>query len=160
MNTMLITFLCKIADNALSTLKNIFLHKQRYFISSLFSASGTFFYMVAMVNAIKDNSFSSILAMCVATFLGSYIPAKIVEKKEPDKLYVFDITTNDIKEGLLFADSIRELNIPIKTAPAYNELGNKVIECKVFCGTKQESAILKELIKDSYKYHAYESKEH
>ena len=60
MNVMLLTFLCKIMDNALSTLKNIYLHKGEYFTSSLFSATGTFFYMVAIVNAVKDNSLWSI----------------------------------------------------------------------------------------------------
>ena len=91
MNMMLITFLCKMADNALSTLKNIFLHKGNYMASSLFSAGGTFFYMVAMVNAIKDNSLWSIVAMCLATFLGSYLPAKLIERMEEDQLYVYEL---------------------------------------------------------------------
>jgi hypothetical protein len=145
-------------DNALSTLKNIYLHKQKYFISSLFSSGGTFFYMVAMVNAIKDNSMWSIIAMCLATFLGSYIPAMIIEKREGDKLYVYDITTNSFEEGIEFSNTIRNMNIPIKTNTIYNEKKEKVIGAKVFCNTKAESSLVKELITD-YKYHAYVAQE-
>lgn len=158
MNMMLMTFLYKIMDNALSTLKNIYLHKQKYLLSSIFSASSTFFYMVAMVNAIKDNSLWSIIAMCVATFLGSYIPAKAIEKREGDKLYVYEITTDEFEEGLLFANSIREMNIPVKTNTIYNDKKEKVVEVKVFCNTKAESSMIKELI-GNYKYHAYVAQE-
>ena len=158
MNMMLMTFICKMMDNALSTLKNIYLHKQKYFISSMFSAAGTFFYMVAMVNAIKDNSLWSIIAMCLATFLGSYIPAKIIEKREGDKLYVYEITANSFEEGITFADSIREMNIPIKTNTIYNDRQEKVIGVKVFCNTKAESSAVKEVIGE-HKYHAYVAQE-
>lgn len=158
MMMMLTTFIYKIMDNALSTLKSIFLHKQQYLLSSIFSAISTFFYMVAMVNAIKDNSLWSIVAMCVATFLGSYIPAKIIERKEGDKLYVYDITTDDYEEGKVFANNIREMNVPVKTSTIYNDKQEKVIEVKVFCSTKAESSMIKELI-GNYKYHAYVAQE-
>ena len=160
MNKMLVTFLCKIMDNALSTLKNIFLHKGKYFESSLFSAAGTFFYMVAIVNAVKDNSLWSIVAMCVATFLGSYLPAKMVERMEKDQLYVYDITANTFEEGLELIDSIKDLNIPFKSYTTYNDKLDKVIAIKVFCGTKTESLMIKEIIDENYKYHAYIAKEY
>ena len=156
----LITFMCKIMDNALGTLKNIYLHKQKYLISSMFSAAGTFFYMVAMVNAIKDNSLWSIIAMCFATFLGSYIPARAVERMEKDKLYVYDITTKDMEEGLELIDEIKDLNIPFKSHSTYNDKLNKTIAVKVFCSTKTESLMIKEIIDDRFKYHAYIAKEY
>lgn len=160
MNVMLMTFACKMIDNALGTLKNIYLHKGNYFASSLFSAGSTFFYMVAMVNAIKDNSFGSIIAMCIATFLGCYLPAKMVEQMEEDQLYIYEITSHSFDEGIELADIIRDMNIPIKTASIYNDTLEKVLEIKVFCSTKNESAIIKDLIKNEYKYHAYVAKEY
>lgn len=158
MNMMFMTFVCKILDNALSTLKSIYLHKQKYFISSAFNAISTFFYMVAMVNVVKDNSFNSIMALCVATFLGSYIPAKVIEKHEDDKLYVYDITTDGYEEGIDFANGLRELDLPIKTNTIYNDNKEKVVEVKVFCSTKAESIMVKELI-GNYKYYAYVAQE-
>lgn len=160
MNMMLVTFLCKIMDNALSTLKNIFLHKGKYLESSLFSAAGTFFYMVAIVNAVKDNSLWSIVAMCVATFLGSYIPAKMVERMEKDELYVYDITANNFDEGLSLIDEIKELDIPFKSYTTYNDKLDKVIGIKVFCSTKAESALIKDTIDGTHKYHAYIAKDY
>lgn len=159
MSPMLITFLSKIADNALSTLKTIFLHKGKYFASSMFSAASTFFYMTAIVNTIKDSSFGSIIAMCVATFLGSYIPAKFVEKMEKDKLFVYEITTNTFEEGLELLDEIKDMNIPFKSSSIYNNELEKVMEIKIFCSTKIESAMIKDTINNNYKYHAYVAKD-
>lgn len=160
MNIMIITFLCKIADNALSTLKNIFLHKGRYFLSSMFSAIGTFFYMVAIVNAVKDNSMSAIISMCVATFIGSYAPAKLVEKMEKDQLFVYDITTNTFEEGLDLIETIKEMNMPYKSSTVYNEDLEKVMDIKVFCSTKAESIMIKDIISNNYKFHAYGAKDY
>lgn len=160
MNMMLMTFICKMIDNALGTLKTLFLQKGNYFASSLFNAGSTFFYMVAIVNSIRDNSLWSIFAMCLATFLGSYLPARIVDKMEEDKLYIYDITSNSFDEGKELADMIRELNIPVKTSITYNSDLDKVLEIKVFCSTKNESLIVKEIIKDETKYHAYIAKEY
>lgn len=160
MNPMLVTFLCKIADNALSTLKNIYLHKGRYFLSSIFSAIGTFFYMVAIVNAVKDNSLNSIISMCIATFLGSYLPAKLVEKMEEDKLFVYEITSDSFEGGLELIDEIRDLNIPFKSTTIYNNKVEKVMEIKVFCSTKVESAMIKDILDEDYKYHAYVAKDY
>lgn len=160
MNPMLVTFLCKIADNALSTLKNIYLHKGRYFLSSIFSAIGTFFYMVAIVNAVKDNSLNSIISMCIATFLGSYLPAKLVERMEEDKLFVYEITSDSFEGGLELIDEIRDLNIPFKSTTIYNNKVEKVMEIKVFCSTKVESAMIKDILDEDYKYHAYVAKDY
>lgn len=160
MNMMIMTFVCKIIDNALSTLKSMFLHKGNYLISSLFNAGSTFFYMVAIVNSIKDNSLWSITAMCVATFLGSYLPARMVAKMEEDKLYIYDITSNSFEEGIRLADEIRELNIPVKTSITYNSNLEKVLEIKAFCSTKNESLIIKDITNDEFKYHAYIAKEY
>lgn len=159
MTPMLITFLCKIADNALSTLKSIYLHKAKYFESSLFSAISTFFYMTAIVNTIKDSSFGSIIALCVATFLGSYIPAKFVERAEKDKLFVYEITTNTFNEGLELIDEIKDMNIPFKSSTIYNNELEKVMELKIFCSTKVESTMIKDIISNDYKYHAYVAKD-
>lgn len=159
MNMMIMTFICKIIDNALSTLKTIFLQKGNYFASSLFNAGSTFFYMVAIVNSIKDNSLWSIFAMCLATILGSYLPARAIDKMEEDELYIYDITSTTFEDGIELADGIRELNIPVKTSTTYNSNLDKVLEIKVFCSTKNESLIIKELMKDEFKYHAYIAKE-
>lgn len=160
MNMMFITFICKLMDNALSTLKSIYLHKHKYFVSSAFNAISTFFYMVAMVNVVKDNSFNSIIAMCVATFLGSYLPARIVERMEEDELYIYDITSNTFEEGVALVEQIRDLDIPIKTSTTYSNSFDKTLEIKVFCSTKQESIMIKEIVKDNAKYHAYIAKEY
>lgn len=80
METIIITFILKLFDNGLATIKSILLHKGKYLASSIFNSLGTFFYLVAINNMVKDNSINTILAMCVATFLGSYIPAKFLEK--------------------------------------------------------------------------------
>jgi len=51
--------------------------------------------MLMIVKLSKSNGWSGILLICLATFLGSYIPAKFINKLEPDAIFIFDIHSSD-----------------------------------------------------------------
>ena len=78
---------------------------------------------------------------------------------EKDKLFVYEITTNTFEEGLELIDEIKDMNIPFKSSTIYNNNLEKVIELKIFCSTKIESAMIKDTINNNYKYHAYVAKD-
>jgi hypothetical protein len=150
----LIAFTLKALDNALSTCKTIYLQKEKFFIGGIFNALSTFFYLLGVVQLTKDNSLYSIISMCIATFLGTYIPGIIIKKSERDKLYIFEITA-PLNEGKTFADEIRELNLPVKTSIEYNTKMEKVLSCKIYCNSKQESKIVEDNLPIDFKYHIY-----
>lgn len=151
----LIAFVLKILDNGLSTAKTIYINKERYALGALLSSFSTFFYLVAIVQLTKDNSLKSIIAMCVATYVGTYLPGLLIKKSERDKLWIFDITANSFDEGKEFADKIREHNIAIKSYSSYDSDMNKVLSCKIYCSTKTESRIVNKFIPNKFKYNVY-----
>lgn len=143
----LFAFALKMIDNIFSTAKTIYISKERYLAGSLLNAIATFFYLVAIVQITKDNSLLSIFAMCLATFIGTYLPGIFIKRNERDKLYIFDITANNLKNGIAFADAIRRANLPINTHTTYDSGMTKTLVCKIFCETKEESKEVLKLLK-------------
>src|SRR3712207_3216744 len=129
MNT-LIVFICKLLDCAFSTMKNILLYKNKHLFSAIVCTISTYFYLTMMVQLTKDSSELAKVVICLATFLGTYIPSKFFHVLEKEKLYIYDITTCDFKSGQKFADNIRKLNLPIKTYVAYTTNKKDVNELK------------------------------
>lgn len=150
-----IAFMLKLIDNGLGTLKTIFIQKEKYILGAIFNALSAFFYLIAVVQVAKSNDIFSILAMCVATFLGTLIPGLLIKRSERDKLYIYEITASDLYEGKMFADELRDTNIAIHSHTTYDEDMNKVLICKVYCSTKAESRIVNTLIPDNFRYHIY-----
>jgi hypothetical protein len=77
---MITLFATKFVESSLNTLKSVFLNKNRNFLSALVKAIGTGFSFVAIGFMIADPSFSTILIICLATFLGSYLPSLFLNK--------------------------------------------------------------------------------
>lgn len=155
----LYTFILKILDNGLSTVKTIFITKGNYFLAALFNAISTFFYLVAVVELTKSNNILAIISMCVATFLGTWWSGLLVRKTEKDKLFIFTITATSMEKGQEFADLVRQHNLAIRTAKTYNSKMVKTLNCEVFCKTKEDTKLLRSLIPDDFNYHMYVPKE-
>lgn len=149
------SFLLKAIDNGLSTFKTIYLQKENYIKGSFYNALSTFFYLIGVVQIAKSNNILNIIAMCVATFIGTLLPGIMIKRSERDKLYIFDITADNLDLGISFADSIREKNIAIKTFSSYDTYMNKVLTCKVYCTTKEESRTVNRLMPETFKYNVY-----
>lgn len=147
------TFIFKLLDNAFSTLKTITLQKEKFVISSLLNAISTFFYVVAISTAIKDTSPAGVVAMCLATFLGTLLPAKFVSKMEKDRLYIYTIISNDYEQGKEFANKLRKYGLRVESWMAYDVNINKILTCKVYCHTKTESMMVKDRIPNGYDYY-------
>lgn len=151
----LTSFILRILDNSLGTCKTIFISKGQYFLGALFNAFSSFFYLFALVQLTKSNSIYSILAMCLATFIGTYVPGKVIKKSEADKLFIFDITSDNFENGKQFADKVRNLNIAIKTYKTYDSNMQKALSCKIYCVNKEESSMVENLIMPNFKYNIY-----
>lgn len=152
---MIQAFMLKLIDNALGTAKTIYINKEKYFVGAVFNALSTFFYLIAIVQIAKSDSLSSIIAMCIATFIGTFLPGIIIKKSERDKLYIYDITADNFSSGAIFADKVKKKNIPVKTYVSYDVNINKILSCKVYCTNKEESKIVNSLLPKEFKYHIY-----
>lgn len=148
-------FVLKLIDNGLATIKTIYLHKEKYFLGAVFNSLSTFFYLIAIVQIAKSNDIFSIIAMCLATFLGTYFPGIIIKKSERNKLFIFDVTADNLESGKEFADKIRDKNIAIKSYITYNEDLEKVLSCKIYSNNRDESKTINKLIPQNFKYNVY-----
>ena len=143
-----LAFFLKVSDNALGTVKTIFLTKGKAFLAALFAAFSSAFYFIAIVRVANSGSVPAIVAMCVATFVGTLIPCLCIKRAEPEKLYIFDITANTLDAGKQFADILRAENIAIQTSTVYDMNLTKTLKCNVYCSTKEKSKVVLKLLND------------
>lgn len=151
----LIVFLLKLLDNTLGTMKNIYLARGKFYFSSLLAALSTTIYMVAVVRMAKSDGVLTIIAICAATFIGTLIPGLAVKKSEKEKLYIFDITADNMNSGKEFADILRTENIAIKTSVVYDNMMIKTLSIKAYCANKKESKMVNENLNPAFKYNVY-----
>lgn len=151
----LIVFILKLIDNTLNTMKNIFLIKEKFLVSSLLAALSTAVYMVMVMKMAKTEGIISIIAIFAATFIGTLVPGVAVKKTEKDKLYIYDITADNINNGKEFADILREANIATKTSIAYNNEMYKTLSIQAYCSNREESRMVNDHISPTFKYNVY-----
>ena len=152
-----IAFGLKMADNALGTVKTLYLSKGKFFGASIFASMSTLFYLLAIVRIANSNDMASILAMCAATFLGTLMPCYLIKKSEREKLYIFDVTADTLDNGKQFADIVRDNNIAVNTSVVYDKNMKKTLLCKIYCATKEQSKMINDLLKNKneFKYNVY-----
>ncbi len=163
MPIVLSVFLMKFADCALSTLKTVFLVREKFFVSSVLnSLSAALFIFVAdaMANSTDEMKILIAGAVFIANLMGGYIPPKLVRSFEEDKLFVYVITAPTFDEGIKFSDLLGEMKIPHTTTVSYTERAGeieKVLTVKAYAGTKDESREVHSLLKPGFKYHVIET---
>ena len=154
---MLTTFLLKFFDCALGTIKNVFLIKEKYLISSICnSLSAMLFIFVADIMANSDSSDKMTIALIVflANLTGSYFPPKFLDKIEPAHMFIYVVTAKNIEFGKLLADTLKQLNIPVSTNVVYDEYTNKTLCVKVYSQSKEQSNIITRMLdKNKFKFH-------
>lgn len=161
MFTLLIVFLMKFTDCALSTAKTVFLVKNKYFISSIMnSMAAALFIFVAdlMANSESDMKIWIAAVVFLANLLGGYLPPRLIDKVEEDRLFIFQITSDTFESGAKMADKLRELNMPVSTNTGYNKSMDKILICNAYASTKKESKIISSVIKEyNCKWHVIQA---
>lgn len=157
---LIMVFMMKFMDCALGTLKTVFLVKDKFFISSVFnSLSAALFIFVAdaMANAPKDDKMLIAGIIFLANLAGGYLPPKLLDKMKTDRLFVYVITSPSFDDGTMLADDLRRHNIPVATTVTYDKKLNKVLTCKAYAQTRQESRIISKHLDDGFKWHIVEA---
>ncbi len=145
----------KFMDCALSTAKTVFLVKNKYFISSVMnSLAAALFIFVAdkMANATDDLKIYIAAVVFLANLIGGYMPPKLISRLEKDRLFIYNITSDTLENGKMLADKLRELNIPVSTATAYDKKMNKVLICNAYAVTREQSKLIDSQLTGEFKY--------
>jgi hypothetical protein len=94
----------------------------------------------------------------IATLIGSQLSFTITNRFERDRVWIFDCTPYSRESGKQFADTIRNSNLGIITYEGYSSTKEKVICCKIYSESKQQSRLIESLIPDGFQYHIQEIK--
>ena len=76
----LLPCLFKMLENIFATAKVIFLNKEMYVLGALCNATAIFFQLLAIIMLTQNYSLMSIIAMSIATFIGSYLMGFITKQ--------------------------------------------------------------------------------
>lgn len=147
------SFVLKLIDSILSTLKNILMIKGKGLLSSIVNGLATFSYMLIIVDM------KNAILVSLATTIGQAFTFLITNKIEKDKVWVFDVSPKTKEIGKQLADKIREQNIPIKTYLAYNSNKQEILCSKIYSNSKAESRLIESFLNNDVTYSVHEIKE-
>ena len=154
-SSLLIAFGLKFADTMLGTAKTIYLTREKYWVGGLLAALGNFFYLLAIVRIANADGIAGIIAMCLATLIGTALPGILIRKVEGDSLYVFEITSTTVEKGLEFVDHLRDCDMAFQTTMIYDKDKQKSLQIKVYSDTRQKSRTLTSIIPNEFTWCAY-----
>lgn len=145
----LILGLIKFVDNAISTTRNIFLYKGRYFISSVLVFISTIIFCMIVSGIAKSNNIKIILVIALASALGSYVSGKTNEYFQKDKLYINIITCGKKEELKILHNFLTDNKIKHILFHTYDLELESGLTIEIFCKTKHESKILDKYFKEN-----------
>ncbi|BAO04807.1 uncharacterized protein CBO05P1_088 [Clostridium botulinum B str. Osaka05] len=153
---LLMLFILKLLDCAISTLKTLLLIKEKDFLSSICTALSQFFYLTLLVKITKNNSNLGIFVICLGALIGSYLPKFIVRRTDKDKTWIYEILPQSTQQSQEIADILRNNNLEVFTTKGYNFDVDKILTIKTFSNNKQESILIENLIPKDVSFHVME----
>lgn len=144
----------KILDCTFNTVKSVYMQKDQYYLGATFNAiSAGFFNISVLITGgipITITTVITTLAICAATFLGTLFPALMIKKHEPDQMYIFEITSDNMENGKKYADLLLAHNIPIRTSKTYT-MRRKALCIKAYSESKENSRFIIEHMPPGFK---------
>ena len=141
-------FLVKLFDCAFNVLKTIFICKDRYFAAAV-SASLSVVFFIYAAQQTGDYVYVTIFA---ATFLGNYLPPKLLAYLDKDKLFLYEVTSQDLETGMAFADKLRGYNLQVNTNICFNNERKKIVTLRVYSKSKTTSKLIEKNMPTTFNY--------
>ena len=141
LNTIIISLL-KILDNFLATSKSILVHKNKAVAASFTIILSQFLFYFVISEIISENNIIVIIAVSIASGIGSFIAFKINDCFSKDKLYVNIITSKHLDDMKELCEFLRIKNIKNIITDSYNKDWTKSMSVQVFALTRVESNLI------------------
>lgn len=141
-------FILKFLDTAIGALKNIFLIKNKSFLSAFSNAVSYLFYILMMKRLMTTTTVPVVITTLAAVFIGQYVTQSMSDKMDKSKVWKISITPSSKEEGKKIADTLKENNLAVRTYSCYNKDEKKVLGVDVFSETKSQSVIINEILRD------------
>ena len=141
LNTIIISLL-KILDNFLTTSKTILVQKNKAIAASILIVVSQFLFYFVISEVVSENNNFVIIAVSIASGIGSFFAFKINDRFSKDKLYLNIITSKNIDELKELCEFLKTNRIKYIVNDSYNRNWTKTISVQVFAATRDESKML------------------
>lgn len=147
---LLVLFVAKVADNALSTTKTIMVQRSRWILAGFAVILSDFIYFWITKRVVSAESEIAILVVAVAGGVGCSLACLVNEKMSKDRTYVNVIMSDDIEEMKRLRDFLAKHHITNVAADSYTlDWNAKTITITAYPETKAESRLINEFIEES-----------
>lgn len=147
---LLVLFVAKIADNALSTTKTIMVQRSRWILAGFAVILSDFIYFWITKRVVSAESEIAMLVVAVAGGVGCSLACLVNEKMSKDRTYVNVIMSDDIEEMKRLRDFLAKHHITNVAADSYTlDWNAKTITITAYPETKAESRLINEFIEES-----------
>lgn len=135
-------------DCAFGVIKTLFICKDKYFAAAV-SASLSVIFFVYAARQTGDYVYVTIF---LATFLGNYLPPKLLRYLDKDKLFLYEVTSQDLETGMAFAQKLRGYNLQVNTNICFNSQQEKIATIRVYSKSKTTSKLIEDNIPADFNY--------
>lgn len=144
---LLFVFVMKMLDTSLAAMKTMFTIKGLPFFAALASSISYLLYTIAMKQVFNDTGLASTIVVAIAVFLGQFITQSTMHKKSKhkEKLWKVNVTAKTWDESFNFMSDLEETGISYSSDKKYNKYRKKVLGFDIYCSSKEETKIVKEL---------------
>ena len=147
---LLVLFVAKVADNALSTTKTIMVQRSRWILAGFAVILSDFIYFWITKRVVSAESEIAMLVVAVAGGVGCSLACLVNEKMSKDRTYVNLIMSDDIEEMKRLRDFLAKHHITNVAADSYTlDWNAKTITITAYPETKAESRLINEFIEES-----------
>lgn len=147
---LLVLFVAKVADNALSTTKTIMVQRSRWILAGFAVILSDLIYFWITKRVVSAESEIAMLVVAVAGGVGCSLACLVNEKMSKDRTYVNVIMSDDIEEMKRLRDFLAKHHITNVAADSYTlDWNAKTITITAYPETKAESRLINEFIEES-----------
>lgn len=136
----------KILDNFLATSKSILVHKNKAVAASFLIVVSQFLFYFVISEIISENNIFVILAVSIASGVGSFIAFKINDRLSKDKLFLNIITSKHEEDMKELCEFLRVNNIKNIVTDSYRKDWTKSYAVQVFAITRVESILIDQFL--------------
>lgn len=147
---LMLLFLAKMLDNALSTTKTILIQRNRCILAGMALALSSYIYFVIARNIVNADGDLAIIVVSIASGVGCSLAMLFSNRFSKDRTFV-NVIMSDNKEAMQsFRDFLAEHHITNVCTDSYTrDWDTKTITITAYAETKEQSRMIQRYIDDS-----------
>lgn len=146
----LILFLAKVLDNALSTAKQILIQRNKSILAAISIVLSNFIYLSITKDVITSDSSISMVIVSLAAGVGCYLAVSFNDRFSKDKTYVNVIMSDDIEAMKELRDFLAQNKVTNTASDSYTlDWSRKTIAITAYAETKEQSKLIDEYLEAS-----------